>query len=137
MELLSGAVDSTVIVWQGEGTNLVPKQRLKSHLGPVTSLAATYLPTASLSTDGKVGDTTTGTLVASASSDSTVVLWERRSMDGKQIFTEGLFDVQFKKIISPLGEFEVLQVISFGKGFAMGLDFFVLPGVEGTQSFKY
>ncbi len=84
VEIVSGSVDNTVILWQGKGTNLVPVQTLKLHSGAVTCLAATYLPHLSVVCEGKDADVSTATLVASGSADSSVVIWERTNSDGEK-----------------------------------------------------
>lgn len=79
-----------------------PSQVLSSHTGPVTCLAATYPPPYLTATDPPSDLTTTNpppdltatanrgrepptihTLIASGSSDSSVVIWERKAREGE------------------------------------------------------
>ena len=64
-----------MILWQQEGSQFVMKQVLSSHTAAVTCLAAIHLQ------PSREGEEITS-LIASGSSDSTAIIWERRSKDG-------------------------------------------------------
>lgn len=86
------------------------EQVLTGHSGPVTCLATLHLPPKSTNESEEAAAESTPsfmTLIASGSADSNLILWERN--------------------ISPSGHFEVLQTLSFGRGFVLGVELFSLP----------
>ena len=57
------------------------RQVLSEHTGPVVCLAAIHLPPKSANETEEDAPSIT-TLIASGSSDSSLVLWERKSLNG-------------------------------------------------------
>lgn len=91
---------------------------MKGHTSSVTAITATYIVTA----------TAVSTIVASASSDSTVITWQRDDVAGTLYELYG-----FNHAYYILGQFTQLQTISFGRGFIMALDFYLLLECDGME----
>ncbi|XP_032234030.2 elongator complex protein 2 [Nematostella vectensis] len=98
VELVSGSTDKTAIVWKKENDNWILSATLKGHTNAINAVAAMSI---------KHADGANRILIATASADSSVILWEKAS--------------------SPQGSFESLQTLSFGSGFALTVDLTVLP----------
>ncbi|XP_070565909.1 elongator complex protein 2-like [Ptychodera flava] len=101
-ELVSGSTDNTVIVWRGKEVEYKPVAALTGHSSAVTALDAIYLP----NDEDKLSEIP-ACLLATTSVDSTVKIWRRK--DGED-------------------QFELLQSISQGNGFALDVAWFLLPG---------
>ncbi|CAH1788294.1 unnamed protein product [Owenia fusiformis] len=95
-ELVSGSTDTTAIVWKRVDKQFERNCTLIGHTGPVNAIDTLYSET-------KEG---ARTLVVSASSDSTVKIWERKP---------------------DCGEFTCIQTLSFGNGFALDVSITLLP----------
>ncbi|XP_071944590.1 elongator complex protein 2-like [Antedon mediterranea] len=103
-ELVSASSDKTVKVWKEKANQYNVISTLEGHDGIVTIVDAIYLPS-----DEQAPSSTLRTLIASASTDSTIKIWEREH-DGN--------------------EFKLLQTISRHKGFALCLAWSVLPNTN-------
>ncbi|KAI8793258.1 elongator complex protein 2 [Biomphalaria glabrata] len=101
-EIVSGSTDSTINVWQYRQDSAAsePICTLKGHTGSVTCLSALYL-------DMENDSESRETLIVSASIDSTVRIWSRKSLETKEN-----------------------QVLIFGSGFALSLSTFIIPGTR-------
>ncbi|CAI8001653.1 Elongator complex protein 2 [Geodia barretti] len=109
-ELVSGGVDGKIIVWRKQkGGQFTVVQELSSHTASVNCVAGVYL----LLSDREEGETPSiKTLIASASSDSTLKVWQRLNLDD---------------------EFSEVQSISFGRGFALCIDCCLLPSCSPVE----
>ncbi|XP_036422308.1 elongator complex protein 2 [Colossoma macropomum] len=93
-QLVSGGSDNAVILWEERDGKYTSSAVCSGHSGPVCAVDGVSLASGQ-------------SLLASASSDSTVKLWTYSS-----------------------GEAECLQTISFGSGFMMDVSLALLPGSE-------
>ncbi|KAI0222330.1 Elongator complex protein 2 [Lamellibrachia satsuma] len=102
-ELVSASADCSAIVWQnrGTGTKFGAVAVLKGHSATVTMATGMYVPGSSVDC--------TCTLIATTSADSSVKVWQRKSRGE---------------------EFHMLQSLSFGSGFALCLEWILLPAVS-------
>ncbi|KAJ8273313.1 hypothetical protein GJAV_G00100150 [Gymnothorax javanicus] len=94
-ELISGGSDNHLFVWKAKDGRFSQSVQCCGHNGPISTVDGLYLDS----------EGTSGLLIASAASDSTVKLWVNRD-----------------------SEVECLQTISFGKGFMMDVSLTFLPG---------
>ncbi|XP_077978293.1 elongator complex protein 2-like [Glandiceps talaboti] len=101
-ELVSGSTDNNVIVWKKDKHEFKPIASLKGHNNAVTALDAIYIP----NDEGKLSEVPR-CLLATASVDSTVKIWQRDE-SGE--------------------EFKLVQDISFGNGFSLDVALCLLPG---------
>ncbi|XP_030846506.1 elongator complex protein 2 isoform X2 [Strongylocentrotus purpuratus] len=106
-ELVSGSTDGALILWRGSVSELALSSVLSGHTGSVTAVDAIAIPTSSDS------GFTRRTLIVSASTDSTVRIWERRERK-EQGGTEGGGGGAEGELV-----FVEKQCISFGSGFAV------------------
>lgn len=95
-ELVSGGSDNRVIYWELENNQVLKVARLQGHEGPVYALHAIY--------QSDPSDGVLRTLIASASSDSTVRLWSKKGPEVKH-----------------------LQTLNFGDGCVLAVCLSVLP----------
>ena len=96
--------------------------------------------------DGKgIVSRTPRTLIASASVDSTVRLWERAENQGKYNYVDK-FQIYFAlqaclqcyhstifHAMSFPDEFSCIQTLSFGTGFILDISWIILPNTSGTN----
>ncbi|KAG5842647.1 hypothetical protein ANANG_G00179830 [Anguilla anguilla] len=94
-ELVSGGCDNRIIVWKARDGTFSQSVQCCGHNGPVCAVDSIHLDP----------DGSSGLLIASAASDSTVKLWVTRD-----------------------DEVDCLQTISFGSGFMMDVSLTLLPG---------
>ncbi|XP_071811428.1 elongator complex protein 2-like [Apostichopus japonicus] len=101
LEIISGAADNEIIIWRIQNGIHQAQSHLQGHNGVVTAVDGVYIP----SVDGSFPERP-HTLLASASVDSTVKIWQRN--EGEEAF-------------------QLLQSISFGNGFALDVALAIFP----------
>jgi elongator complex protein 2 len=100
IELVSGASDNTIKIWKRGKEKFVPTHTLIGHDAPVTAVASTYLVG-----EGDNSHGNPSTVLVSTSVDSTLRVWLRKA---------------------PLSDFRICQTLSFGRGFVLSMDLYLL-----------
>ncbi|KAF5919134.1 hypothetical protein HPG69_003772 [Diceros bicornis minor] len=77
-DLVSGGSDNQVIHWEIENNQLLKSVYLQGHEGPVYAVHAVYQRRAS--------DVVSHTLIVSAASDSTIRVWSKKGLEGRDLF---------------------------------------------------